>query len=303
MFDRFLRRVLRRLRPNRRRAEALVTAFYRTLLMREPDAEGLASFSSRLAQRAMTVEQVLEELLRGDERFRRRGELAVHYHGGNRDAFFAEQSQFGEVSELLRAMVKTAAVTPLVVDVGVRRREHSNSYDLLRWFGWRGLLIEANAALNDRIKAEFGPLDYRLINFAVSDYSGTATFHIGSNDAMSSLNEASARTLGPTVGSVTVQVERLPEILRREGVPERFGLLSIDIEGEDIKVLNDLIVNSPYRPDWILFESGIPGDYVPGMLPLHARFDTEYVWAGKTYVNLLFRHRALPTTSEPRLPS
>ncbi len=88
-------------------------------------------------------------------------------------------------------------------------------------------------------------------------------------------------------------METLPTILDREDIPLRFDLLSIDIEGEDIKVLNQLIGSSPYRPNWIIFESGQVDSYRPGVLPLVAQFDAEYELVGKTESNLIFRNRSL----------
>lgn len=275
-------------------ATRIVQALYRTLLMREPDAEGCAHFVTGLTSGTMTVDQVVQGLLRSHEFFLRRGQFIDQYQADQRDSFFAEVSQFGEVSELIRAMTNVACHTAIVVDVGVHRREGSNSYDLMRWLGWRGLLIEANAGLNDQINREFAGLDYRMVNVAVSDYVGTAQFHIGNTDGVSSLHADHARQFGPTVTTLTVPVDRLPLILKRENIPLRFGLLSIDIEGEDITVLNDLIRRSDYRPDWIIFEHALSGDYHPGALPLVTDFDAAYVTAGRTPHNLIFRNRTLP---------
>jgi FkbM family methyltransferase len=272
-------------------AEAVVSALYRSLLLRDPDPEGLAMHSAALVN-GHPVEDLARTFLQSEEFYSRRGAMAVHYWADRPNGFFGDLSQNGEVSELIRAMMDATCENRILVDVGVRGWDDSNSHDLLRWLGWRGLLIEANAALNDQIRKDFGPVDYKLVNIAVSDYSGTATFHIGSTDGVSSLTEAHARQFGPTAGTVEVAVERLHVILQREEIPQRFGLLSIDIEGEDIKVLNDLIVHSAYRPNWIIFESAIAGEYRPGALPLDPRFDQDYIWAGKTAHNQIFRLRA-----------
>jgi len=98
-------------------------------------------------------------------------------------------------------------------------------------------------------------LDADVIESAVSDYEGTSTFTLGVNNDVSSLNANAAAGWGKTKGEVKVNVQRLPTILKARAVPLRFGLLSIDIEGEDIKVLNDLIDNSDYRPRYIIIEA------------------------------------------------
>ena len=271
----------------------LVDIFYRKLLLRSPDKSGHAHFTDALSQRRSSPENVLNAFLTSDEFYQHRAAFADHYFADRPNGFFSEVSQFGETSLLIRAMMDMACTNRVLVDVGVMGRWGSNSYDLLRWFGWRGLLVEANCQLIEPIKQEFGDLNYRIVNFAVSDHAGTATLHIGTNVGVSSLNESHARMFGPTKGRITVPMERLPTILAREDIPLRFDLLSIDIEGEDIKVLNDLIGSSPYRPNWIIFESGQVETYHPGALPLVAQFDADYELVGKTQSNLIFRNRSL----------
>ena len=61
--------------------------------------------------------------------------------------------------------------------------------------------------------------------------------------------------MGSLEGAVEVEVRRLSEVLDDFSIPLDFDLLSLDIEGEDFKVLNDLIANSAYRPKWIVMES------------------------------------------------
>lgn len=141
------------------------------------------------------------------------------------------------------------------VDVGAGGRERSNSYDLMRHFGWRGLLVEANPALLGSIEADFAGLDMRLVSCAVSNYEGRATFTLGANDDVSSLDPAAAAGWGDTTGSVEVDVRRLPSLLSEQAIPFDFDLLSLDVEGEDIRVLNDLVDTSAYRPRWVIIEA------------------------------------------------
>ena len=63
----------------------------------------------------------------------------------------ADHSQNGEFLELLKLIVARGAPGKNIVDAGANGRERSNSYDLMLLFGWRGLLIEANPALADKI--------------------------------------------------------------------------------------------------------------------------------------------------------
>lgn len=285
---------IRASRRGHRDAAQLVDILFRKLLLRAPDPSGHAHFTNALSAGRASVADVLDAILTSPEFFEKRADIARLYHPGASNGFFADVSQFGEIPLLIRAMMDTAATNKVLVDVGVMGRAGSNSYDLLRWFGWKGLLVEANSGLIDTIRDQFGPLDYRIVNKAVSDMAGTATLHIGSSDGVSSLNENHSRMFGPTKGSITVAMETLPTILERENIPLRFDLLSIDIEGEDVKVLNHLIGTSAYRPNWIIFEAGDVGDYRPGLLPLIAQVDEEYDMVARTQANLIFRHRSLP---------
>lgn len=276
-------------------AAQLVDILYRKLLLRAPDPSGHAQFTNALSNGRASVEDVLDAILTSQEFYENRANIARRYHPKGENGFFADVSQFGEIALLIRAMMDAASTNRVVVDVGVMGRAGSNSYDLLRWFGWRGLLVEANSNLIENIREEFGDLDYKIVNVAVSDRAGTATLHIGSSDGVSSLNENHSRMFGPTKGSITVDMETLPTILERENIPLRFDLLSIDIEGEDIKVLNHLIGTSPYRPNWIIFEAGDVDDYRAGLLPLIPQFDEDYEMVGRTTANLIFRIRSRPT--------
>lgn len=236
-------------------ASDLVEELYSAILDRKPDETGLHDKATRLVSKAASLRTIVDEFLRSDEFAKR---MPILLRARDHDAerrFTNDVSQFGEIWMLVRMWVNAQARCGVVVDVGARGRERSNSYDLMKHFGWRGLLVEANPALLASIEADFGGLDMHLVSCAVSDYEGRATFTLGANDDVSSLDPAAAAGWGETTGSVEVDVRRLPGLLAAHDVPHEFDLLSLDIEGEDIKVLNDLVENSPYRPSWIIIEA------------------------------------------------
>ena len=228
---------------------------YRALLSRDADEAGLLDKAGRLAGSDLDLDGLVGEIVGSQEFLDRLPEL-LHRRGATGALPFTnEMSQHGEVWMLLRAWIKDAAQGGFIVDVGARGRERSNSFDLLRELDWSGLLIEANSALTPQIEEDFRGLHVTLINCAVSDYEGHASFTIGVNDDVSSLDEETARLWGNTKGQVNVEVRRLPTLLAEHGVGERFDLLSLDIEGHDIRVLNDLVGSSWYRPSWIIIEA------------------------------------------------
>ena len=267
--------------PNHDSAARQVRDVYRALLRRDPDP-GAQDKVNRLVAGAASLEDILGEVLASPEF------LTPARHSAPR--FTNDQTQFGELEILLRLWVNDFARQRLVVDVGARGRERSNSYDLMKTFGWRGVLFEANPNLVTSIREAFAGLDYELVPCAVSDYSGEATFHLGINDDVSSLDPGAAGGWGPITGAITVEVQRLGIALQDRNVPLDFDLLSIDIEGEDIKVINDLIDSTHYRPGWIVIEASY--DFATSSLndlPFSPNVRKNYALVGQTVANLILK--------------
>lgn len=228
---------------------AIIEALYQAILGREADSQGLQEKVDMLDSGSTTLAKIIASFLHSEE-FAKTREVS-----DTSSRLTNDQTQFGEFEIMLKLWVNQFASHRIVVDVGARGKARSNSYDLMKSFGWRGYLFEANPALIDSIRDEFRGLDVEIIPCAVSDYTGEATFHLGVNPDVSSLNADAASGWGAITGEITVQVERLGNVLRDYGVPQDFDLLSIDIEGEDVKVLNDVITAFGYRPRWIIIEA------------------------------------------------
>lgn len=264
--------------------EVCVNQLYRSLLGREPDGASTEKVDRILSGKCtlsdMVVEFLSSEEYNNGERFKYRNRLTN------------DHTQFGELSILLKLMVNRTAKHKIVVDVGARGRERSNSYDLMKNFGWKGYLFEANANLVSSIEDDFQGCDYVLTICAISDYIGEAEFHLGINDDVSSLSSTAAESWGPTNGAVKVPVERLGDILADYEVPKNFDLISIDIEGEDIKVLNDLVENYGYRPEYVLIEASYDFS-VKALedLSFNAEIKAEYELVGQTPSNLILARR------------
>ena len=273
--------------------ENVIVALYRTLLLREPSGTEIARWSRASANGTIDIEGLLRAFLVSDEFRQNISSFTAAYQAPTKQLLVNDHSQFGELSLLLRGIVNAAAAHRIVVDVGARGRERSNSYDLLHDFGWKGLLVEANRDLIPAIGSEFAGLDMTLVNVAASDYNGTACFAIGVNDDVSSLNAASAQNWGDIRGYVEVEVRLLGELLNEHAVPVDFDLLSLDIEGEDAKVLNHLIANTLYRPHWIIIELNSASDGAPltsfGLSPAVAE---AYTLHARTVANLILARRA-----------
>jgi FkbM family methyltransferase len=273
----------------------MVAALYTGLLLRPPDTPGLEQHVTAVKNGQMTFESVIETFLRSVEFKSKFGAFVERYGGQDGTRFISDSSQYGEIDLLIKEMVNSSVHYRIVVDVGVHGRKGSNSYDLLRYFGWKGLLIEANPRLQESIAAEFSGLDTTFVGTAVSDQAGMAELFLGVNDAVSSLNEGATAAWGPVHETIRVPVRRLSEILLQHAVPYDFGLLSIDIEGEDIKVMNDTIDHSEYRPVWVIIEASY--DFRTKSLndlPFSQKVVDNYEIFSQTRANLLLKRRVPP---------
>jgi FkbM family methyltransferase len=270
-------------------AEEIVGALYRTLLSREPDAGGLRSWSHALAAGHVDLEKFVKSILSCEEFGNGLAEFNRRHVSTELRRFTNDVSQFGEIQILIREMVNRTAAHRIVVDVGANGRARSNSYDLLYHFGWRGILIEANPRLLQSIRNEFQGLDYYLVNRAVSDYSGVASFYIGINNDVSSLNRDSTQSWGEVSEHFDVKVDRLADILEPFHIPRDFDLLSIDAEGEDLKILND-VMGSGFYPRWIILEAAQDGRIKSlGQLDVREAVRSAYIVVGVTRANLILR--------------
>ena len=273
----------------------VIVACYRKLLLREPEVGALEAHSSHINAHKVGPEDLIEGFLRGIE-FE---SVAPHFmrHYVKSHTLINDNSQNGEVAYLIRSMVNDSARHRYVVDVGARGRDRSNSFDLLKYFGWRGLLVEANPNLISQITSDFEGLNYQLRSCAVANYEGNANFYFGMNDDVSSLDKEGSAAWGELRGECVVPVRRLPSILLDEGVPEDFDLLSLDIEGADISVMNDLISNSSYRPTRVIIE--IFNSHLVqslGDLPFDPSVVQEYALLGSVGANLVLKRKAKSAT-------
>ena len=236
--------------------KTLIQSAYRAILHREPDPRGLAHYSAKLGNGFNAADLITE--LKGSAE-------AI----GARD-----NSQNGEFSIFLGYARPSRG--GIVVDVGAKQKQGSNSYDLMAQYGWRGLLIEANPDNIPVIEREFSGLNYELHQAVVSNVDGPATFYLS---FMSSLLPEMAAHYG-TTNAVQVTTQRLGPILAEHSIPKDFDLLSLDIEGVDVPVMIDLLA-SGYRPRWVWIEArSIPPE-----------IERRYQIVARTHPNLLLKLR------------
>ena len=172
-------------------AAVLVRELYRGLLRREPDPDSQAKID-RLLNGTSNVEQILAEFFASAEY------QSIQAKSNDPPKLINDQTQFGEFELLLKRWLLRAVKRPIVVDVGARGRERSNSYDLMKSFGWHGLLIEANPNLIESIRLEFSGLDVEIVHCAISNYVGRAKLFLGTNEMCPPSMRLRRRVGGPS---------------------------------------------------------------------------------------------------------
>lgn len=264
-------------------SEQAVRVMYRASFGRDPEPDGLQQHADALCRNP-------DDLL----------EMALRFHTSDeheavmrRAPAIRDHSQHGEFPLLLKHMLRTGQKHGIIVDVGARSRERSNSWDLMKTFGWRGLLVEANPALIDSLREEFAGLAYELISCAVGPEPGFLPFFVGENADVSSLIRENVVSWGAIKNSVNVEVRRLGEIMHAHGVPFDFDILSLDIEGLDVEVFNDLVGTTPYRPSLVVIEASFNfASKSMDDVPFSKLAKAEYDLVDQTPANLILGLRA-----------
>jgi FkbM family methyltransferase len=157
------------------------------------------------------------------------------------------------------------------VDVGANDPvDKSNTFALYRR-GWRGVTVEANSELVERHR-KVRPGD-RAVCAVVSDETHDLTFTEFQNAGLSTVEETHPSEWARKEAvrrHRRVRPRTLTDILESEAAPERFELLSVDVEGHDLHVLRSLDL-SRYRPQLVVAEiHGLRIANDPGLDPVVA---------------------------------
>lgn len=140
------------------------------------------------------------------------------------------------------------------VDVGANNGVFiSNTYTLYRQ-GWRGICIEPNP----EAFAKLVKVRERDICLKVAVGSEPGVLQLSWQEGISEGSVLGDPTLRNTM-KTQVEVQRLDQLLRTHGAPTDFDLLSIDVEGRELDVLEGMDWKT-YRPHLILLEYNQGGD-------------------------------------------
>ena len=175
------------------------------------------------------------------------------------EAPFFSWSQDGE-----DLVLKDLATRPAVyVDVGAH---HPTRFSVTRHLyeaGWHGVNIDASPGFSELFEAA-RPRDINVESLVGTP--GTRTFHRFIDPAYSTLDPGIAEDLSARgvemVGEEQVQVRSLASILHEALMPQPVGLLSVDVEGADLEVLQSHDFDA-YPPDYVLVECPVSVDELP----------------------------------------
>jgi FkbM family methyltransferase len=153
----------------------------------------------------------------------------------------------------------------IIVDVGAHNGFYgSNSFPFIAR-GWRAILIEPHPGTFEKLqKLHAGKRKVTCLNLACAETSGQRPLYFGVNNPGGS-HATLCTDDTPRFRQVRsenyhlVRVERLDEVLAKQGVPFEFGILSVDAECMDYEVLLGLDLKQ-WRPRVIITEDYEPKD-------------------------------------------
>jgi len=156
--------------------------------------------------------------------------------------------------------------------------------------GWQCLLVEPIPALVEEIRRHRAST---VVNCAVSDREGTATFFVAENvEQMSTLDLTAdhlewIEQVGGAVKEITVRTATLDSLLAEAAFPE-IQFITIDVEGHEMEVLEGFTLET-HRPRIVIIEdNSINGDR---RVARHMS-DRGYVHFRRTGVNEWYAHES-----------
>src|SRR5579862_2381957 len=122
------------------------------------------------------------------------------------------------------------------VEVGANDPRSGSQTWLLEENGWRGVLVEPQAALCEKLRRARSRSQVFQAACSGPEREGEALLHIGTHDGVSTLEKQRDSHDLQFVGTERVKVTTLDKVLREAGAG-RIDFLSIDVEGHEIEVL------------------------------------------------------------------
>lgn len=165
----------------------------------------------------------------------------------------------GQFTTLRSLLLGQRSIERVVVDVGANDGFYSsNSYPFIKR-GWRAVLIEPHpGAFAQAQRLHANNPGVVTLNLACGDQPGELALNLFEADEGGSHSALSGEEPHPHVDhtvarTITVPVATLETLLEQHNVSKEFGLLSVDTEGHDYRVIRGLNL-SRFQPRAIITE-------------------------------------------------
>lgn len=184
---------------------------------------------------------------------------------------------------------------PLYLDLGAHHATWlSNTYLFYRQ-GARGVLVEANPALCRQIERR-RPKDVCL-NLAVAPEDGTVSLHVMDAATLSTTSAEEAEAYGRQGHDVVTSVEvpaLSPASLLTRHLDRTPDLVSLDVEGIDLDIINSWPFRDHRPPVWIVETLEYTRDHSERKMTgvIEAMVSRGYEVYGDTHINTIFVDRS-----------
>lgn len=200
-------------------------------------------------------------------------------------------AQFGEdlVADSLLSSIKVAK--PSYLDVGACDPVRLSNTYLFYLTGARGVLVEPNVALTERLRSERPGDSVLVAGIGTSDQS-EADYYVMSAPDLNTFDKAQAERLHRDTVHKIVRVVKMPLLSINRVIAEHFGgvapdFLSIDIEGMDYAVLKTLDYKR-FRPKVICAETIITATLKENGDTTRLMTEHGYELRGMTLANTMY---------------
>ena len=161
----------------------------------------------------------------------------------------------------------------------------SNTAYLEKEFGWKGILVEANPKYRVSLSAREGAV---IVNKAVSSERGAAVFiDAGLYGGLESSLDESHRSHTRDAASIVVECMGLQEILDTTAAPVRIDFISIDVEGGEVPIIEQMVSVNRRFGCGCVEHNGRGPDYAH-MVRLLVNAGYRVVWEDQTAHDLFF---------------
>lgn len=157
-------------------------------------------------------------------------------------------SQFGEDQFIEKYLVDNQIyIEPLIVDIGAGDGETiSNSKLFVEKYHYKAVLVEPNKTVADKAANLYvNNPDVVVLNLFIDGKAGRGV--------LTDSPEWTVRTLKRSTSKGSIEIVTLSQIIRNLSL-NKIGILSIDAEGCDTRILEEFLKASRLRPEIIVIE-------------------------------------------------